>query len=64
MPIREMNAEARQLAALTLDGMLQPYRRAYQEQVRRCLQRQGGLEACSMAFYQERDLGNDGEWDN
>lgn len=64
MPIREMNAEARQLAALTLDGMLQPYRRVYQEQVRRCLQRQGGLEACSMAFYQERDLGNDGEWDN
>ena len=64
MPIREMNAEARLLAAQTLDGMLQPYQRVYQEQVRRCLQRQGGLEACSMAFYQERDLGDDGEWDN
>lgn len=64
MPIREMNAEARLLAAQTLDGMLQPYRPVYQEQVRRCLQRQGGLEACSMAFYQERDLGDDGEWDN
>lgn len=64
MPIREMNAEAKLLAAQTLDGMLQPYRSAYQTQVRRCLERQGGLDACSMAFYQERDLGSDGEWDN
>jgi hypothetical protein len=64
IPIREMNREQRLLANLTLDGLLQPYRREYQEQVRRCLERQGGLEACSMAFYQEHDLGNDGEWDN
>lgn len=64
LPIREMNAESRLLASQTLDGMLQPYRPVYQQQVRRCLERQGGLQACSMAFYQERDLGNDGEWDN
>jgi hypothetical protein len=64
MPIRDMSREQKLLANLALDGLLQPYRREYQEQVRRCLQRQGGLEACSMAFYQERDLGNDGEWDN
>jgi len=64
MPIRDMNREQKLLANLTLDGILQPYRREYQDQVRRCLERQGGLDACSMAFYQERDLGADGEWDN
>lgn len=64
LPIREMNAEAKLLAAQTLDALLQPYRPQYKAQVRRCLEKQGGLEACSMAFYEERDLGKDGEWDN
>ncbi len=64
IPIRDMNREQKLLAGLTLDGLLGPYRREYQEQVRRCLDRQGGLDACSMAFYQEHDMGSDGEWDN
>jgi hypothetical protein len=64
LPIREMNAEARLLAEETLDGMLQSYRSGYKKQVRRCLEKQCGLQACSMAFYEERDLGKDGEWDN
>jgi hypothetical protein len=64
LPIREMNAEAQLFAAQTLEGLLQPYRPAYRRQVLRCLEQQGGLEACSMAFYEERDLGTDREWDN
>ena len=64
LPIREMNAEAKQLAVQTIEGMLQPYRPVYQQQVWRCLEKQGGLETCSMAFYEQRDLGADGEWDN
>jgi hypothetical protein len=64
LPVRAMNREQKLLTSLTLDGLLQPYRRPYQDQVRRCLERQGGLDACSLAFYQEHDLGNDGEWDN
>lgn len=64
LPIREMSKEAKLLASQTLDGMLLPYRQSYQQQVRRCLEKQGGLEACSMAFYEERDIGKDGEWDN
>jgi hypothetical protein len=64
MSIRDMNREQKLFANLTLDGLLSPYRREYQDQVRRCLERQGGLDACSMAFYQEHDLGNDSEWDN
>lgn len=64
IPIRDLNAEQKLLVNQTLDGLLQPYQRAYQGHVRRCLERQGGLDACSMAFYQERDMGMDSEWDN
>lgn len=64
MPIGEMTRDQRQLVERTLDGLLEPYRPAYREQVRECLSKQGGIERCSIAFYQERDLGNDGEWDN
>ncbi len=47
-----------------LASLLEPYRREYQDQVFDCLKQQGGLQACSLAFYQERDMGNDGVWDN
>ena len=29
-----------------------------------CLQRQGRSDRCSLAFYRDGDIGNDGEWDN
>jgi hypothetical protein len=41
-----------------------PYRKTDQEEVRECLQKQGGLDACSLAFYAQGDIGDDGVWDN
>lgn len=64
LPIRDMTREQKNAVEQVLSGLLAPYRREYQEQVRHCLRRQGGLDACSLAFYQEHNLGNDGEWDN
>ncbi len=64
LPIRDMTRDQKAAVQQVLTGLLDPYRKEYQEQVMTCLQRQGGLERCSLAFYQERDLGNDGEWDN
>ena len=29
-----------------------------------CLKKQGGLEACTLTFYSDEDLGDDGVWDN
>ena len=29
-----------------------------------CLKKQGGLDNCSLAFYQDGDIGDDGVWDN
>jgi hypothetical protein len=44
--------------------LIEPYRTADQEEVRKCLKAQGGLEKCRLAFYKSGDLGNDGVWDN
>ena len=44
--------------------MLEPYRNADSEDVQACLKKQGGLDKCSLAFYQDGDIGDDGVWDN
>jgi hypothetical protein len=64
LPAEEMSKD--QLAHLqkVLMALVEPYRTADQEEVQACLKAQGGLEKCSLAFYQDGDIGEDGEWDN
>jgi hypothetical protein len=45
-------------------SLLAPYREEYQDDVMKCLDKQGGLDKCRLIFYQEHTLGKDGEWDN
>ena len=47
-----------------LTSLIEPYRKEDQDEVLECLKKQGGLEACSLAFYKDGDIGDDGEWDN
>lgn len=47
-----------------LQGLLDPYRKAYQDQVFDCLKKQGGLKNCKLIYYREHDMGDDGQWDN
>ena len=44
--------------------VFEPYRNADREEVKECLGKQGGLDACSLAFYAQGDIGDDGVWDN
>ncbi len=44
--------------------MLDPFRKEDQEEATACLNRQGGLDHLSLAFYKDGDIGNDQEWDN
>ena len=44
--------------------LLEPYRKDDQDEALECLKKQGGLDKCSLAFYKEGDIGDDGEWDN
>ncbi len=52
------------MAVSVLKLLLEPFRQSDRDEVSRCLQVQGGLDACRLAFYKEGDLGNDGIWDN
>ncbi len=46
-----------------LQKLIEPYRQTDRDEVVACLKAQGGLERCSLAFYQDGDIGNDGVWD-
>jgi hypothetical protein len=45
-------------------SLLAPYRKEDADEVKECLKKLGGLDKCSLAFYEEGDLGDDREWDN
>lgn len=64
LPLAEMSRDQQQAVEKVLLALIDPYRKEYQDQVLRCLKKQGGLEKCSLAFYQEHNLSQDGEWDN
>jgi hypothetical protein len=49
--------------AEVLGKLVEPYRKSDREEVMKCLDAQGGLEKCSLAFYSDGDLGNDKVWD-
>lgn len=67
--IRDLSSDQKAHAQKVLSALIEPYRATDQQEVRRCLEAQGGLDPCRLAFYRtdafgETDLGDDGEWDN
>jgi hypothetical protein len=63
LPLADLSADQRTEMERVLGLLLEPFRGGDREEVRECLARQGGLDACTLAFYREGDLGNDGVWD-
>jgi hypothetical protein len=47
-----------------LMSLIEPYRQEDQTEIHECLKKHGGLDACSLAFYRDGDIGDDEEWDN
>jgi hypothetical protein len=64
IPVSELSADQRQELDSVLGRLLEPFRTADREEARGCLARQGGLDACRLAFYRDGDLGGDQIWDN
>jgi len=64
IPIAELSKDQKNELQKVLMLMLEPYRKEDQEEALECLRKQGGLDKCSLAFYKDGDIGNDGEWDN
>lgn len=63
IPVSELSADQQTHMQSVLQTLLEPYRTSDQDEAMACLKEQGGLNACSIAFYQEGDLGDDKVWD-
>ena len=64
IPVTELSSDQREQLQKAMRTMLDPYRDVDREEVMQCLSKQGGLDRCSLAFYEDEDLGDDGVWDN
>ena len=63
IPISELTTDQKEHAQSVLKTLIDPYRTSDQGEVKKCLDAQGGLDACHLSFYREGDIGNDGVWD-
>ena len=64
IPGSELSADQKEALKKVLLSLVEPYRKEDQAEVMECLKKMGGLDKCSLAFYKQGDLGDDGEWDN
>jgi len=63
LPVSDLSSDQKEHVQDVLKLLLEPYRMSDRSEVHRCLDAQGGLDRCRLAFYQSGDLGNDGIWD-
>jgi hypothetical protein len=64
IPVTEISDDQKKELQKVLAILVEQYRKEDQEEALAALQKQGGLDKCSLAFYQQGDIGDDGEWDN
>jgi len=63
LPIADMTADQKAFAQGVLQSLIEPYRQSDKDEVIQCLEKNGGLDRCSLAFYDADDIGNDKVWD-
>lgn len=63
IPVAELSADQKEQVQKTLATLIEMYRQSDQDELAACLKSQGGLDACSLAFYTDSDKGGDGVWD-
>ncbi len=63
IPLTECSTDQRGLVQTVLKSLIAPYRQSDRDEVVACLNAQGGLDKCSLAFYRDGDVGQDKLWD-
>jgi hypothetical protein len=63
LPVSEMTKDQRKLVEQVLADLLHPFRKKDVDEAMKYIRKNGGVEALSMAFYQNLDLGVDKVWD-
>ncbi|MCX7701637.1 MAG: DUF3500 domain-containing protein [Gemmataceae bacterium] len=64
LPVAAMSEDQKTQMRRVLALLIEPFRTEDRDEVMACLKAQGGLDACSLAFYADEDIGKDGVWDN
>ena len=64
IPVAELSADQQEHVQSVLQKLIEPYRQSDRDEVVACLQAQGGLQRCHLAFYRDGDIGDDQVWDN
>lgn len=64
LPVTEMSSDQKEHLQKVLGTLVEMYRKTDQDEAMQCLKSQGGLDACSLAFFQDNDIGKDQVWDN
>jgi len=62
--VTEMSPDQKEHLQKVLKLLVEPYRQSDQDEVIAALKKQGGLDACHLAFYEDYDMGEDKIWDN
>ncbi len=63
LPVSEMSRDQKQLVEKVLADLLLPFRKKDTDEAMKYIKANGGVDALSMSFYKNMDLGNDGVWD-
>ncbi|MBP86478.1 MAG: hypothetical protein CMJ64_07170 [Planctomycetaceae bacterium] len=63
IPIGELAGDQKEQVEQVLKSLAEPYRKEDRDEIHHSLKQQGGLDKCSLAFFQEGDLGEDQQWD-
>ena len=63
IPVSELSSDQREFTQDVLKTLVEPYRVSDRDEVTRCLDAQGGLDACHLSFFESEDIGEDGVWD-
>lgn len=63
LPVSDMTRDQRELVDKVLADLLMPFRKKDTDEAMKFIRESGGVEALTMSFYKNMDIGNDGVWD-
>lgn len=61
--VADLSSDQREHLQKVMAMLIEPYRQSDRDEVTRCLTKQGGLDACHLAYYAQQDIGRDRTWD-
>jgi len=64
VPLTELSSDQCDRVQEVVRKLVEPYRQSDRDEVTACLKKQGGLDACHLAFFEQGDIGKDNVWDN